>query len=150
MFVYRGVDYSSSWTMSFHDAREFISKRLHILHPTHLEFLDLCQHTYGTDVNIRCIGDILMIDFRKLRAAGPLDQHQLRNNVTIELEKSQEFLKNIWFTNFINIFVDKNRLKSIPNSQMNSFYNSVTVLASNQVNLVFFGINKFFFSILFV
>lgn len=74
-----------------------------------------------------------MIDFKKLRMAGPLDQHQLRNNVAIELEKSQEFIKNIWYSNFINIFADKNKFRSIPSHQLNSFYNSVSVLASNQV-----------------
>jgi dynein heavy chain, axonemal len=119
--------------MNFHEAREFISKRLHILHPSHMELLDLCQHSYGTEANTRCLGELLMIEFKRLRMAGPLDQHQLKNNVTIELEKSQDFIKNIWFTNFINIFVDKSRLQSVPNSQLNSFYNSVTALASNQL-----------------
>lgn len=76
---------------------------------------------------------MLMIDFKKLRMAGPLDQHQLKNNVTIELEKSQEFIKNIWYTNFINLFVDKAKFKPVPNSQLNSFYNSVATLAANQV-----------------
>jgi dynein heavy chain len=98
-----------------------------------MELLDLCQHTYGTEANARCLGELLMIGFKRLRMAGPLDQHQLKNNVTIELEKSQDFIKNIWFTNFINIFVDKSRLQSVPNSQLNSFYNSVTALASNQL-----------------
>ena len=98
--------------------------------------LDLCQHVHsgGTDLNSRCIGEMLMIDFKKLRMAGPLDQHQLKNNVTIELEKSQEFIRNIWYTNFINIFIDKNDFKTIPSSQIDSFYDSVKVLASNQVS----------------
>ena len=104
-----------------------------MLHPSHMELLDLCQHSYSSEANSRAIGDMLMIEFKRLRLAGPLDQHQLKNNVTIELEKTQEFIKNIWFTNFINIFVDKTRLQSVPNSQLNSFYNSVTVLASNQL-----------------
>lgn len=74
-----------------------------------------------------------MIDFKKLRATGSLDQHQVKNNIAIELEKAQEFIKNIWYTNFINIFMDKNQFKNIPSSQLDSFYNSVSVLASNQV-----------------
>jgi hypothetical protein len=81
-----------------------------------------------------------MIDFKKLRKAGPLDQHQLRNNITIELEKSQEFIRNIWFTNFINIFMERSHYKTVPNSLLDSFFNSVTVLASNQV------INEIIFS----
>ena len=106
---------------------------MHLLQPSHLVLLDLCQHTYGPDLNGRCIGEMFMIDFKKLRKAGPLDQHQLRNNITIELEKSQEFIRNIWFTNFINIFMERNHYKTVQNYLMDSFFNSVTVLASNQV-----------------
>ena len=106
-----------------------------MLHSSHRVLLDLCQHSYGSDITGRCIGEMFMIDFKKLRKMGPLDQHQLKNNISIELEKSQEFIKNIWFTNFINIFMDRNNFKSLSNSQMESFYNSVTVLASNQVSL---------------
>jgi hypothetical protein len=96
--------------------------------------LDLCQNNNGKDQNYKCIGQILMVDFNKLKFAGNLDQHQLRNNVTIELEKSQEFIKNIWYTNFVNIFVEKSKFKSVHNSQLHSFYNSVATLASNQVS----------------
>lgn len=92
--------------------------------------LDLCQHSYE---NSKCIGDMMMIDYKKLRQAGPLDQHQLKNNVTIELDKMQEFIKNIWYTNFINLFVDKSKFKPVHHSQLNSFYNSVATLAANQV-----------------
>ena len=127
------MDYSCQWENNFHGARDFISKKLHLLHPSHMILLDLCQHSYGSELNSRCIGEMLMIDFKKLRLIGSMDQHQLKNNITIELEKSQEFIKNIWYTNFINIFMDKNQFKSIPNSQFDSFYNSVSVLASNQV-----------------
>jgi len=77
-----------------------------------------------------------MVDFKKLRSIGPLDQHQLKNNVAIELEKTQKFIKNIWFTNFLNIFADKNHLKSIPHSLHDSFYDSAGVLASNQVSIL--------------
>ena len=145
------MDYSCQWENNFHGARDFISKKLHLLHPSHMILLDLCQHSYGSELNSRCIGEMLMIDFKKLRQIGSMDQHQLKNNITIELEKSQEFIKNIWYTNFINIFMDKNQFKSIPNSQFDSFYNSVSVLASNQVNFckrdfkkIIFLINKFF------
>lgn len=129
----QGLDYSSPWALSFHHARDSINKKLHLLHPSHMIVLDLCQHSYSTDMNSRCIGEMLMIDFKKLRQTGPLDHHQIKNNFSIELEKSQEFIKNIWYTNFINIFMEKNQMKTVPNSQLDSFYVSVTVLASNQL-----------------
>lgn len=101
-----------------------------MLHPTHSTVLDLCQHSKRDQ---KCIGEMLMLDFHKLRSSGPLDQHQMRNNITIELEKSEDFIKNNWYTNFINIFMDKNKFKNIKENQLDSFYNSVTVLISNQV-----------------
>ena len=113
-------------------ARDYIKSHLYMLHPSHLQLLELCQRT-DASANGRCIGQMLMVDFKKLRPAGPLDQHQLRNNVTIELERSQEFVKTIWYPNFANIYLDKASLNSIKSSQMDSFYRSVTVLASNQV-----------------
>jgi hypothetical protein len=104
-----------------------------MLHPSHLALLDMCYNTYGSDPNSKAIGNILMIDFKKLRLHGPLDQHQLKNNVAIELEKMQDYIKGIWYTNFINIFADRSKYRLIPNSQLNSFYDSVSILASNLV-----------------
>jgi hypothetical protein len=132
IFLYsRGVNFASSWHNSFAESREFISKHLHMLHPTHSTVLDLCQRSYRDH---KCIGEMIMVDFHKLRATGALDQHQMRNNITIELEKMEDYVKNNWYTNFINIFMDKQRFKNIPYQQLDSFYNSVTVLISNQVS----------------
>lgn len=113
-----------------------------MLHPSHMALLDMCYNTYGVDSNGKAIGNILMIDFKKLRSHGPLDQHQLKNNVAIELEKMQDYIKGIWYTNFINIFADRSKYKPIPNSQLNSFYDSVSVLASNLVNYIYYFLRK--------
>jgi hypothetical protein len=109
-----------------------------------MALLDLCYNSYGSDPNSKAIGESLMIDFKRLRAHGPLDQHQLKNNVSIDLEKMQDFIKGIWYTNFINIFADRTRYRPIPNSQLNSFYASVSVLASNLVTLKFLIYTSFF------
>ena len=139
--IFRGLNYSSPWHEHFFQARESISKNLHMLHPTHSTVLDLCQHSKRDH---KCIGEMLMLDFHKLRATGPLDQHQMRNNITIELERTEDYIKNNWYTNFINIFMDKNKFKNIKEHQLDSFYNSVTVLISNQVRKI-----KISFSFLF-
>lgn len=124
------MDFSTPWAHSFHTSREIISKRLHQLHPAHRDLLELCQHTTPKSL---ALADMLMIEFRRLRLAGALDQHQLRNNVAIELEKSQEYLKSIWYTNYVNIFIEATRQTPVPSSLLQSFYQSVTCLASNQV-----------------
>lgn len=124
------MDYSTPWAHSFHESREIISKRLHQLHPAHRALLDLCQNTTPKSI---ALADMLMIDFKRLRLAGALDQTQLRNNVTIELEKTQDYLRNIWYTNYVNIFIEATKQTPLPNSLLQSFYRSVTCLASNQV-----------------
>lgn len=128
-----GVDFSTNWARSFHTSRDHISKRLHLLHPSHLAFLDMCQNPPREDSAFKCMGQMLLVDFSKLKAQGPMDQHQLRNNITIELEKTQDYIRNIWYTNFINLFVDKSRFRPVPDHQIQSFYSSVAILASNQV-----------------
>ena len=120
-----------------------------MLHPSHLALLEMCHSSHGSGVTgggavssgadsasaNGCLGDILMIDFSKLRTYGPLDQHQLKNNIAIDLEKNQDFIRGIWYTNFINIFADQTKYRPISNSLLPSFYRSVTVLASNLVYL---------------
>lgn len=99
---------------------------MHLLHPVHRILLEQCQGR-------KSIGEMLMIDFKRLRATGALDQHQLKNNVAIELEKSQEYLKTIWYVNYVNIFIEKIKEYPVPNALLNSFYHSLSLLASNQV-----------------
>ncbi len=101
-----------------------------MLHPSHSRVLDLCHHTVG---DRQCIGQMLMIDFGKLFEYGPIDQHQLRAIVTDEVEKNEDFIRNTWFTSFISIFT----AEKINAKQPESFYKSVSVLVSNQVNLYF-------------
>lgn len=80
---------------------------------------------------------MIMIDFSKLKAMGPLDQHQLKDNIAIEIDKTEDFIKNIWYTNLINIFTDKQNFKPVSTEQLNSFFNSTTTLIANQVNHIF-------------
>lgn len=43
------------------------------------------------------------------------------------------FLYVSWFPEVVNVFIDKNMLKHLNSSQVDSFYNSVSTLVSNQV-----------------
>jgi hypothetical protein len=99
----------------------------------------MCQRRSPSDSNFKSIGEILMIDFNNIKSAGPLDQHQLKNNVSIELEKSQDWIKSIWYTNFVNLFMDSTKTKDINELEMDSFYASASILASNQVNIYSFA-----------
>lgn len=48
--------------------------------------------------------------------------------------KHTMFLLTSWYPGVINIFADKNNFTSIKPEKMESFYNSVSTLISNQVN----------------
>ncbi len=133
--ISRNVDYSSSWHQSFVESRDNINRHLHMLHPSHIRVLDLCHHT---TVDNQCIGQMLLIDFSKLMDCGPIDQHQLRTIINDEIDKTEDFIRNFWFTSFINIFIgDKSNFKPISHSQFESFHKSISVLVSNQVGLFF-------------
>ncbi|XP_020624937.1 dynein heavy chain 12, axonemal-like [Orbicella faveolata] len=120
-----GVDYSSPWRESFNASRETVRQNLHILHPSMQTILGICQSkNYST---------MLITDQSNLRAQGSIECEHLKNNVTLDCEKTEEKLMHSWFPEVVNVFIDKNMLKHLNTSQADSFYNSVSTLVSNQL-----------------
>ena len=62
-----------------------------------------------------------------------MEFEHLRNNVILECEKSEEKLMNTWLPGIINVFADKNNFTSVRSDKLESFYNCVTTLISNQI-----------------
>nr|KAG5708500.1 hypothetical protein BaRGS_026227 [Batillaria attramentaria] len=67
------------------------------------------------------------------QASGPMEFESLKNNVILDLEKTEEKLMHSWYPGIINVFADKNNFTNIKPENMESFYNSVTTLISNQL-----------------
>ena len=65
-----------------------------------------------------------------------MDFESLKNNVILELEKTEDKLMHSWYPKVINVFGDKNNFTNIKPDKMDSFYNCVTTLISNQVGEV--------------
>ncbi|CAG5115752.1 unnamed protein product, partial [Candidula unifasciata] len=120
----RGLDYSQPWHDSYLDNRRNIQSNLFCLHPSHQTVLQMCQAT---------LGNMILVDVRQYRLVGPMDFESLKNNVILDLEKAEEKLMHGWHPGVINIFTEKDSFADIPTGKMESFYNSVSTLISNQL-----------------
>ncbi|KAK7101380.1 hypothetical protein V1264_019769 [Littorina saxatilis] len=118
----QGLDFSQPWHEAFLVNREDIRDNLHLLHPSMQTVLRMCQAT---------LGNLVLVDVSTYRSNGPMEFDNLKNNVILDLEKTEEKLMHSWYPGVINVFTDKNNFTGIKN--MESFYNSVTTLISNQL-----------------
>nr|XP_020824636.1 dynein heavy chain 12, axonemal isoform X2 [Phascolarctos cinereus] len=66
-------------------------------------------------------------------AKGPMDCESLRNDVSINARKTEEKLMNTWYPKVINIFTKKEAHDDIKAEKLDSFYNCVSTLMSNQL-----------------
>ncbi|XP_074055007.1 dynein axonemal heavy chain 12 isoform X8 [Macrotis lagotis] len=119
-----GLDFSKPWHSSYIQARKQISENLHVLHPILRMLLDLGYATFA---------DKLLLDMTKFRAKGPMDCESLRNDVSIHARKTEEKLMNTWYPKVINLFTKKEALDDIKPEKLDSFYNCVSTLLSNQL-----------------
>ncbi|XP_059163826.1 dynein axonemal heavy chain 12-like isoform X1 [Physella acuta] len=117
-----GLDYSKPWHQTFVESQKTIEQQLYSLHPSHQTVLRMCQTT---------LGNMVLVDVTQYRLAGPIEFDSLKNNVVLDLEKSEEKLMHNWHPGIINIFTDKNNFLGV--QDIDAFYRSVTTLISNQL-----------------
>uniref|UniRef100_A0A8C4YH30 Dynein heavy chain 12, axonemal n=1 Tax=Gopherus evgoodei TaxID=1825980 RepID=A0A8C4YH30_9SAUR len=115
-----GLDFSRPWHNSFIQARSQILTNLHILHPTLKILLDIGYTTFSK---------LLIVDFLK----GPIDCESLKNDVSLNCSKTEEKLLNTWYPRVINLFTRKEALEGVKSDKVDSFYNCVATLMSNQL-----------------
>lgn len=68
------------------------------------------------------------------RSKGPVDCEALKNDLSIQIKKAEEKILNTWYPKVINLFTKKDALDGIKPEKLDSFYNCVSTLLSNQVN----------------
>lgn len=78
-----GLDYSNPWHEQFVSNNDSIKSNLHLLHPCMQNLLELCSSSLGT---------ITIVDCLRFRSVGPMDFEQLRNDIILDCEKSEEKL----------------------------------------------------------
>lgn len=64
-----------------------------------------------------------------------MECESLQNDVSIKCLKTEEKILNTWYPRVINLFTRKEALEGVKPDQMDSFYNCVATLMSNQVSL---------------
>ncbi|NXK82024.1 DYH12 protein, partial [Amazona guildingii] len=119
-----GLDFSSPWHKSFTRAKSKILSKLHILHPTMISLLDFGYAAFF---------DFLLVDFSSLRLKEPIDCESLKTDVSLSCYKAEEKILITWYQRVINLFTQNEALNSVTLDQLDSFYNCVAVLMSNQV-----------------
>ncbi|XP_006892348.1 PREDICTED: dynein heavy chain 12, axonemal [Elephantulus edwardii] len=119
-----GLDYSKPWHSSYVQARSQISSNLHIVHPAMKVLLDLGYTTFANTV---------LLDLTGIRAKGPIDCESLRNDLSIQAKKTEEKIMTTWYPKVINLFTKKESLEGIKPEKIDSFYNCVSTLMSNQL-----------------
>ncbi|XP_070246928.1 dynein axonemal heavy chain 12 isoform X4 [Myotis yumanensis] len=119
-----GLDYSNPWHCSYVQARNQILSNLHIVHPIMKMLLDLGYKTFA---------NTLLLDLTGIRAKGPIDCESLKNDLSIQARKAEEKIMNTWYTKVINLFTKKEALEGIKPEKLDSFYNCVSTLMSNQI-----------------
>ncbi|KAJ6668326.1 hypothetical protein lerEdw1_015703 [Lerista edwardsae] len=119
-----GLDYSSPWHQSFVEARKQISANLHILHPTLRILLEIGYRTFSK---------LLVVDISGFRSRGPVEIESIQNDVSINCLKTEEKLLSTWYPRVINLFTRTEALEGIKSDKVDSFYNCVATLMSNQL-----------------
>lgn len=97
-----------------------------------LIYFKFVLHLINTDIGRRC----------HYRANGPVEFESFKNTIILDMEKTEDKLNNSWFPGIINVFADKNTFVSPKAEKLDSFFDCVTTLISNQVRL--FNLTKYF------
>ncbi|XP_071374585.1 dynein axonemal heavy chain 12 [Centroberyx affinis] len=120
----RVLDFSRPWHDSFIRSRKAIKENLHILHPVMRAVLDIGYMTFSP---------LLLADLSGCRASGPVDCNSLKNKVAVECERTEERIMNTWFPKVIHLLTSKETLQGVRAEKLDSFYNCVSTLISNQL-----------------
>ncbi|XP_046897139.1 dynein axonemal heavy chain 12 [Hypomesus transpacificus] len=118
------LDFSRPWQDSFVRSRKEIKDNLHILHPVMRIILDMGYITFS---------HLLLVDLSDCRSTGPVDCESLKNKVVVECEKIEERVRNTWFPKVIHLLTSKDTLQGVRPEKLDSFYNCVSTLISNQL-----------------
>ncbi|XP_030314514.1 dynein heavy chain 12, axonemal [Calypte anna] len=119
-----GLDFSAPWHNSFVEAKKKILSNLHILHPTMKTLLELGSVAFS---------NFLIVDFSSFRLKEPINCGTLKTDVSLSCSKAEEEILNTWYQRIIALFTEKEALDGVKLDQVDSFFNCVATLMSNQL-----------------
>ncbi|NXY09140.1 DYH12 protein, partial [Pteruthius melanotis] len=119
-----GLDFSSTWRYSYIKAKQQIVSTLHILHPAMKALLDFGYTAFF---------NFLLVDFSSSRLKGPVDCKSLKTDASLSCSKAEEEIMSTWYPRVVGFFSQSEALDGVKLDQLESFYNCVAVLMSNQL-----------------
>ncbi|XP_055788183.1 dynein axonemal heavy chain 12 isoform X2 [Salvelinus fontinalis] len=120
----KALDFSRPWHDSFVRSHKEIKESLHILHPVMRIILDI---GYGA------FSHLLLVDLTDCRSTGPVACESLKHKLSVECERIEERIMNTWFPKVIHLLTSKDMLQGVRAEKLDSFYNCVSTLISNQL-----------------
>eukprot|EP00063_Salmo_salar_P015399 XP_013990234.1 PREDICTED: dynein heavy chain 12, axonemal isoform X3 [Salmo salar] len=120
----KALDFSRPWHDSFVRSRKEIKENLHILHPVMRIILDI---GYGA------FSHLLLVDLTDCRSTGPVACESLKHKLAVECERIEERIMNTWFPKVIHLLTSRDMLQGVRAEKLDSFYNCVSTLISNQL-----------------
>lgn len=90
----------------------------------HLIIFNFCLHICFYYVLLFCV---------VVRSTGPVACESLKHKLAVECERIEERIMNTWFPKVIHLLTSKDMLQGVRAEKLDSFYNCVSTLISNQV-----------------
>ncbi|XP_074405907.1 dynein axonemal heavy chain 12 [Zonotrichia albicollis] len=119
-----GLDFSSTWRNSYIKAKSQINSTLRILHPTMQALLDFGYTAFF---------NFLVVDFSSCRLRGPIDCRSLKTDASLSCSKAEDKITTTWYQRVLGLFSQPESLHGVKLDHLDSFYNCVAVLMSNQL-----------------
>uniref|UniRef100_A0A8C3NFB7 Dynein axonemal heavy chain 12 n=1 Tax=Geospiza parvula TaxID=87175 RepID=A0A8C3NFB7_GEOPR len=119
-----GLDFSSTWRNSYIKAKNQINSTLRILHPSMKTLLDFGYTAFF---------NFLVVDFSSCRLKGPIDCRSLKTDASLSCSKAEDKIMTTWYQRVLSLFSQPESLDGVKLDQLESFYNCVAVLMSNQL-----------------
>ncbi|NWW36321.1 DYH12 protein, partial [Panurus biarmicus] len=119
-----GLDFSSTWRNSYIEEKKQIISTLHVLHPTMKTLLDFGYTAFF---------NFLVVDFSSSRLKGPVDCKSFRTDASLSCSKAEDEIMSTWYQRVIGFFTQSEALDGVKLDQLESFYNCLAVLMSNQL-----------------
>ncbi|NXK36347.1 DYH7 protein, partial [Piprites chloris] len=113
-----------SWHKSFIKAKNKILSTLHTVHPTVKTLLDFGYAAFSS---------FLVVDFSSSRLKGLTDYRSFRTDASLSCSKAEQDIMSTWYQRVVSLFTQKEALDGVKLDQVDSFYNCVAVLMSNQL-----------------
>uniref|UniRef100_A0A3P9PVX0 Dynein axonemal heavy chain 12 n=1 Tax=Poecilia reticulata TaxID=8081 RepID=A0A3P9PVX0_POERE len=106
---------------------KLMKRKLHILHPVMQAILDIGFVSFT---------GMVLLESCRCRGFEPVDCKSVQRSATVECEKKESAIMNIWFPQIIQLLTNEEIVGELKEEQQNAFYNCASTLMSNQLKFL--------------